>query len=894
MMKRIFVASLLLFVLQTSAQVRLPNLVRDSMVLQRDARINIWGWASPGEKLTIRFNNRTYRATTGTDGKWQVQLHPVKAGGPHTMQITGSNAITLKEILVGDVWFCSGQSNMVHQLALHSERFAEDIRQANYPQIRHFWIPPTTGLQGPKDDLPAGFWKWANPQDVLQFSAVAYFFARNVYEKYGVPIGLINASVGGTPIEAWTSEEGLKDFAGVLTTIQQNKDTAYVNSINRRAQASNAARPPSADRGLTEAVKWFDPAYRPSGWHTINIPGYWEDQGVRDLNGVVWYRREIDIPASLVNVPAKISMGRIVDADVLYVNGIQVGNTTYQYPQRRYQVPAGTLKAGRNIITIRVTNFGGKGGFVPDKPYYLAAGNDTIDLKGYWQYKVGDVFPPAMVAVNSINIQNQPTALYNAMVAPVVNYAIKGVLWYQGESNISNARQYDKLLPALIQDWRTKWGNNTLPFLYVQLPNFQDVAYLPSESNLAVLREAQRKTLAVPHTGMAIAIDLGEWNDIHPDNKKDVGIRLALAARRIAYDEKDLVYSGPLLQTARTEGNRVTLFFNNTGSGLVTNNGEAPNWFAIAGADKKFVWANTRLEGDRVIAWHEAIAMPRYVRYAWADNPRDCNLYNREGLPASPFEKEIGIPDGATPAHANLPWNGRKAAVVLTYDDGLNVHLSNAIPALDSAGLKGTFYISDYFGGLQAQIPHWKKAAANGHELANHTVYHPCEGGRPGREFVKPEQDLRGYSVQRITNEMKTMNTLLKAIDGKSDRTFAFPCSDTKIGDTAYIDSVKSDFMAARAVRSEMPSLENADLYNLPAYMISGQTGEQLISLVKEAIRNNRLLVFLFHGVGGEHGLDVSLDAHRQLLQFLRQNANEVWTATAADVVSFIQTRRTR
>lgn len=891
-MKILFAAGLLLSSLFASAQVRLPSLVRDSMVLQRDARINIWGWAAPGEKLTIRFNNRNYKATTGTDGKWQVQMNPTKAGGPYTMQITGSNTITLNEILVGDVWFCSGQSNMVHQLSLHSDRFDEDIRQANYPQIRHFWIPTTTELQGPKDDLPVGNWKWANPQDVLQFSAVAYFFARNIYEKYGVPIGLINASVGGTPIEAWTSEEGLKDFSEVVSTIQRNKDTAYINSTNRAA--ANVVRPPSRDKGLTESVKWFDPAYQPSGWHTINIPGYWEDQGIRDLNGVVWYRREIEIPAAMAGLPARLSMGRIVDADVLYVNGTQVGTTGYQYPQRRYTVPAGTLKAGKNIITIRVTNFGGKGGFVPAKPYYLAAGNDTIDLKGYWQYKVGEVFPPTNFAVNSINIQNQPTALYNAMVAPVTSYNIKGVLWYQGESNIGNAQQYDQLLPALIYDWRAKWANDNLPFLYVQLPNFQDVTYLPAESNWAVLREAQRKTLSIPHTGMAVAIDLGEWNDIHPGNKKDVGIRLALAARRIAYNEKDLVYSGPLLQTARTEGNRVTLFFNNTGSGLVTKNGEAPNWFAIAGADKKFVWANTKLEGDRVIVWHDAIAAPRYVRYAWADNPLDCNLYNREGLPASPFEKEIGIPDGGSSANASLPWNGKRAAVVLTYDDGLNVHLSNAIPALDSVGLKATFYISDYFGGLQAQVPHWKRAAANGHELANHTVYHPCEGGRPGREFVKPEQDLRRYTVQRITNEMKTMNTLLNAIDGKSIRTFAFPCSDTKIGDTAYIDYAKDAFIAARAVRSEMPTLEKVDLYNLPSYMISGQTGEQLISLVREAMRENRLLVFLFHGVGGEHGLDVSLDAHHQLLQFLRQNAADVWTATAADVVTYIQNQRTR
>jgi sialate O-acetylesterase len=473
------------------------------------------------------------------------------------------------------------------------------------------------------------------------------------------------------------------------------------------------------------------------------------------------------------------------------------------------------------------------------------------------------------------------------MVAPLVNYSIKGILWYQGESNIGNAPQYEKLLPALISDWRAKWKQNALPFLYVQLPNFQDVAYTPSESNMAVLREAQRKTLSVPNTGMAIAIDLGEWNDIHPDNKKDVGIRLALAARRVAYEEKDLVFSGPLLQTASTEGNKINLFFSNIGSGLTTSNGEAPNWFAIAGADKNFVWANTRLENDRVIVWHDNIAEPMYIRYAWADNPQDCNLYNKEGLPASPFEKMITKP--LAQQNGNIPWNNKRSAVVLTYDDGLNVHLSNAIPALDSVGLRGSFYNSDYFGGLQAQIPKWKLAAAKGHELANHTVYHPCEGGRPGREFVKQDYDLNNYSVKRMTDEMKTMNTLLKAIDGKTERTFAFPCSDMKIRDTAYIDYSRNEFIAARAVRSEMPSIETIDLYNLPSYMVNGETGAQLIELVKKAMNENKLLVFLFHGVGGEHGLNVSLDAHHQLLQFLKQNEKDIWVAPMIDVANYIK-----
>jgi sialate O-acetylesterase len=626
----------------STAQVKLPALVRDSMILQRDSKINIWGWAGKNEKVTVKFNGKTYK-TTAVDNKWMITLPPVKAGGPYTMDITASNKITLKDILIGDVWICSGQSNMVHQMELHGVRYADDIAQANYPEIRHFWIPTLTDMQGPRNDLPTGYWKSANPQDVRQFSAVAYFFAKVIYEKYHIPIGLINASVGGTPIEAWTSEEGLKEFPSLLNTIQKNKDTTYINDMSRRAFANNANRPKQQDKGLTGTKTWFDTSYIPpaGGWHNINIPGYWEDQGIKDLDGIVWYRKEINVPASMINVPAKVFLGRIVDADFLYINGKQVGNTTYQYPQRRYKVPDGLLKAGKNIFVIRVINNFGKGGFVPDKPYCLIAGNDTIDLKGYWQYKVGDVFIPQRgFGGGGISAQNQPAALYNAMIAPLINYTIKGFIWYQGEANSSRADEYAKLQPAMIADWRHQWKEGDLPFLYVQLPGFMEMNYLPSESQWAGLREAQLKSLSVNNTGMAVAIDLGEWNDIHPDKKKDVGIRLALPAEKIAYGEKDIVYSGPLYQSSTIESNKITITFTNTGSGLVTNDGEELSQFAIAGADKKFVWAKAKIEGDKVIVWNDDIANPMYVRYAWADNPDGANLFNKEGLPASPFRTD--------------------------------------------------------------------------------------------------------------------------------------------------------------------------------------------------------------------------------------------------------------
>jgi len=618
-----------------TAQVRLPRLIRDSMILQRDSRINIWGWAPKGEKIKIKFNGKNFKATANADGKWLLQLPPMKPGGPYTMNIDASNHLVINNILIGDVWLCSGQSNMVHQMKLHSVRYADEIANANYPEIRHFWIPTMTDLHRAHDDLPTGYWKSANPEDVLEFSAVAYFFAKKIFGKYRVPIGLINASVGGTLIEAWTSEEGLKEFPKIDGTIQKNKDTSYINSITKKTPVNKDEK--QTDLGMIGS--WYDPAYIPKEWRTINIPGYWEDQGIKDLDGVVWYRREIDIPASMINAPAKVFLGRIVDADFLYINGKVVGNTTYQYPQRRYQIPVGVLKPGKNIFVIRVINNSGKGGFVPDKPYCLIAGNDTIDLKGYWQYKVGDVFLPGGSGHN-FSFQNQPTALYNAMIAPVINYTIKGFLWYQGEANSSRAKEYTQLQPAMIADWRKKWKQGDLPFLYVQLPNFMEVNYLPSESQWAELREAQLRSLSVPNTGMAVAIDLGEWNDIHPDRKKEVGERLALAAEKIAYGEKDIVSSGPIYQSSTIDGSKIVISFTNTGSGLITNDGGELSQFAIAGADKKFVWAKAKIDGEKVIVWNDDVPNPMYVRYAWADNPDNPNLYNKEGLPASPFRTD--------------------------------------------------------------------------------------------------------------------------------------------------------------------------------------------------------------------------------------------------------------
>ncbi|MNX58541.1 Glycosyl hydrolases family 2, sugar binding domain [compost metagenome] len=616
-------------------------MVGDSMVLQREVPLKIWGWASPGERVDVNFNGKKVTTVAGPDGKWLTKLPAMKVGGPYNMVLKGKNTIVLKDVLIGDVWLCAGQSNMVHQMRLHNITYADDIASANYSKIRQYWVPTATSLIGPSEDLPPGNWKSANSKDINDFSVVAYFFAKQIFAKYGIPIGIINASVGGTSIESWTSEEGLMDVGGLREIIIRNKDTAYVNGVNRKAVFNQLKKAVSADKGLNGDIKWYDPEYLPKGWRNINIPGYWEDQGIRDLDGIVWYRRVFDVPATMVGIPALIHMGRIIDADRFYVNGHQVGNTGYQYPQRRYHLGPGILKTGKNIFVIRVENSAGKGGFVPDKPYLIEAGNQSIDLKGDWQYKVGEVYTPVVKTGSyGISEQAQPTALYNAMIAPLANYGLKGILWYQGESNIGNAMAYKKLLPAMINDWRNKFDRPDLPFFYVQLPNHGDMCYQPAESGLALMREAALQTLKVPFTGMAVTIDLGEWNDLHPDNKRDVGERLALIARHFTYGERSLIYSGPIFQSSKVSGNEIVVSFNHVGSGLVAVDGEPLSQFEIAGEDKKFVWASAKIENDKVVVWSDQIRSPKYVRYAWADNPVNPNLYNLEKLPASPFRTD--------------------------------------------------------------------------------------------------------------------------------------------------------------------------------------------------------------------------------------------------------------
>ena len=620
-------------------QVRLPRLISDGMVLQRDARVNLWGWAGAHEKLSIAFCDSVYRTSANEKGEWTVVLSHLKAGGPFTMSVRATNTITIKDVMVGEVWVCSGQSNMELPMKRVRPLYEGEIARSENPHIRYFAVPQKYDFNTPATDLESGKWQSPDPNTVLGFSAVAYFFGAELYAKYHVPIGLINASLGGSPVESWMSEEALKEFPVHYREAERFKDPAVIKQIESADKTRIDAWHKllrEKDEGYRDSLKlWYTPALDVADWSSMTIPGYWADTPLGSVNGVVWFRKEVNLPASMAGRQAKLNLGRIVDADQAFVNGVLVGTTSYQYPPRWYEIP-GPLKEGRNTIVVRVVSNIGKGGFVLDKPYELVCSGQTIDLKGPWRYRLGATMEPL---ASQTFIRWKPLGLYNAMLAPLLNYSIKGVVWYQGESNAERPIEYRTLFPALIRDWRQKWNREDLPFLFVQLPNFMETKQEPSESNWALLREAQLKTLSLPHTGMAVAIDIGEWNDVHPLYKKDVGKRLALAAQKVAYHDDKVVYSGPIYESMKIEGGKVVVSFTNTGGGLAVR-GDELRCFAIAGADKRFVWAKARIENDKVVVWSEQVPDPVAVRYAWADNPEGANLYNAEGLPASPYRTD--------------------------------------------------------------------------------------------------------------------------------------------------------------------------------------------------------------------------------------------------------------
>jgi sialate O-acetylesterase len=620
------------------AEVRLPKLVSNGMVLQRDAVVNIWGWASPGEKITVNLINDSLQTVANEKGEWSVAFKNLRVGGPYSMEVKANNIINIQDILVGDVWLCSGQSNMELPMRRVAPFYPNEIANCENANIRQFAVPQVYNFNQAQADLQGGEWKSANAQNISNFSAVAYFFAKELYDTYKVPVGLINASLGGAPAEAYISEEALKKFPVHFAEAQKFKDSLLIKKIdsddNIRFQAWYDLLN-QRDKGLKE--NWKNPLTDVSGWESMKVPGYWASTKLGAVNGAVWFRKEFQVAANWTGKEVRLNLGRIVDADSVFINGIFVGTTSYQYPPRWYNVPANVLKVGKNTIVVRLISNSGQGGFVLDKPYEQTCDGQTIDLKGDWQYKLG----ATMDALGSQTfIRWKPVGLYNGMISPLLNYRIKGVVWYQGESNASRPQEYRELFPALINDWRAHWNQGDFPFLFVQLANFMDPKQEPGESDWALLREAQLKTLSVPNTAMAVISDIGEWNDIHPVNKKDVGFRLALAAKKLAYGDDKVVFSGPTFESMKIEGEKIILSFKSIGGGLNVKGGGELKYFAIAGADKKFVWAKAQIVGNTVVVWCDAVKSPVAVRYAWADDPEGANLYNKEGLPASSFRTD--------------------------------------------------------------------------------------------------------------------------------------------------------------------------------------------------------------------------------------------------------------
>lgn len=636
MLNNIFTKILGLFLLICSlcveAKIKLPALVSDGMVLQRNQKLNIWGKADANEKVEVKFLNKSYKTTADQNGNWKIILPEQKAGGPYTMTI---NEITLKDILIGDVWLASGQSNMELPMRRLTPLYSNEIKSANNQNIRFFTVPQKYNFKSPQTELDGGKWEATNPQTILNFSGVAYFFAKDVSEKNKVPVGIIHSSLGGSPIQAWMDENSLKKYPEYLDEAKKWQNDDLIKSTESSEQALSKAwyaELDQSDLGLNQHWENFD--LNDSDWKTMKIPGSWEDKE-GSFEGSVWFRKEITLTKNQAGKAAFLNLGRIKDADVTYINGTKVGNVTYEYPPRWYDVPAGVLKEGKNVIAVRVSNGSGKGQFIADKPYYLEIDGQKIDLKSEWKYKIGAKMEK--MAPGTTFIRWKPTGLYNAMINPLINYNITGAIWYQGESNTGKPKEYGDLLTTMITDWRNKFNNKEMPFVTVQLANFMESKAQPIESNWAELRDQQRKvSLQVPNAGLAVIIDVGEWNDIHPLDKKTVGDRLALQAMKLAYG-KNIVADGPVYQSIKVDGNKIVLTFKK-GTDDFARVAELKG-FAIKNADGKWAWAKAKIEGKTIVVWNDSVTNPVAIRYDWADNP-DGNMKNKTGLPASPFTTE--------------------------------------------------------------------------------------------------------------------------------------------------------------------------------------------------------------------------------------------------------------
>ena len=617
----------------------------DNMVLQRGKKNTIWGWSNPGDKVRVEIAGKHASGVAGPDRRWQVKIQPPRVGGPYTITIKGHQAAELHNVMVGDVWLCGGQSNM--QVSL---RFAkngeEEVKAANYPEIRFFSVAPHSAYH--HTDVVEGSWKELSPETADRVSAVAYYFARKVQQEIHVPIGLVVDALGGTPAEAWTSAAALgplKDFDVPLAELERLAATGapeYGNYVMHWYD--------QYDVGLKG--NWVAPDFNDSTWKSIDVPGGFSDLGVLETPAVAWFRKEIVVPDPLPAGRALLFLGSIERMDTAYINGTQVGASAWVENPRVYFIPDGVLKPGKNIVAIRVLKTKPQGGFLgkPEELRLELGDKTSIPLGGKWKGQLSvDARPPHPLPIAYENWPVMPSVLYEGMLAPVAPLSITGALWYQGEQNSERGFQYRRILPAMIADWRNLFGQGDYPFYIVSLPAFRQRSATPTDDTWAETRESQAFTAAtVRNSCLAVTIDTGDPDNIHPKDKQPVGERLAFCALAKHYGKK-VVNSGPTLASVERLPNSIRLHFAHTDGGLVVKGAKLEE-FAIAGEDRKWYWADAHMEGDTIVVSSPSVPNPKEVRYAWQSNPA-ATLFNGAGLPAGPFRTDTwpGITEGQRP-----------------------------------------------------------------------------------------------------------------------------------------------------------------------------------------------------------------------------------------------------
>lgn len=648
-MKKIIVLYLLCLTCSIAhAKVILPSYFTDNMVLQQNTEVTFHGKAAPGKtlRITTGWNDEVYLTHVENDGSWRLSIPTPVAGGPYELIFSDGRKLLLQNVMVGEVWFCSGQSNMEMPVAGWGKvmNYEQEIAAADYPSIRLFQVKKNTSVS-PLDQVEStmGGWQECSPVTVLDLSSVAYFYARTLWKELNIPIGVIDCTWGGTPAEAWTSYETLKKVLGFRKETAMMEQTGFnhgrIEQAYKKERTEWEALVAKEDKGMEgDKPSWATPSLSEEGWQTINLPGYWEERGLKNFDGIVWFRYTLEIPAKWAGKTLRLRLGMIDDEDITYFNGTEIARGAGYMTPRTYTIPAELVKAGKATLTIRVSDFGGEGGIHGKaEELYVEADGKQISLAGDWSYRIGlslKGFTPAPVSPTQSS--SYPTVLFNAMVKPWTHFPIKGVIWYQGEANVGRAGQYGDLFPALIADWRQQWKKQ-FPFYFVQLSNFLESKEVQPDSEWAALREAQTKALHLNNTGMATTIDIGLAHDIHPKNKQEVGRRLAVIALARNYG-KDLSFSGPVFSDYSIKGDRVTIGFNYAEEGFLIKGGTLKG-FTIAGPDRVFYPATAVVENGKIVVSAPQVDIPLAVRYAWADNP-DCNLYGKNGLPTPPFRTD--------------------------------------------------------------------------------------------------------------------------------------------------------------------------------------------------------------------------------------------------------------